>query len=91
MIAFSFDLEDVAICLGVPHNWASLRLKEKTSTDGDDTYYYFCRLDLTRSRLTYDSFSCGRKITDLSCTAATFMDTRFEGKLSLFNLTVVSL
>uniref|UniRef100_A0A5K3FLW9 Chorein_N domain-containing protein n=3 Tax=Mesocestoides corti TaxID=53468 RepID=A0A5K3FLW9_MESCO len=74
VFAFSFDLEDVAICMAVPSDWPSLH-----QTTGDSQSRAFCRLDLTRSRLTYDSFSCGRRVTDLSCSAATFTDTRFTG------------
>ncbi|VDN96296.1 unnamed protein product [Rodentolepis nana] len=73
--AFTFDLEDVSICLSVPSDWASQRhLKDNLPKMAP-----FCRLDLAKSRLTYDSYSCGKYIIDLACSVATFTDTRFEG------------
>ncbi|KAH9277961.1 Vacuolar protein sorting-associated protein 13D [Echinococcus granulosus] len=71
-LAFTFDLEDVSIYLSVPPDWPSQR-HLKAISDAS-----FCRLDLTRSRLAYDSFSCGGHVVDLACTAVTFTDTRFE-------------
>lgn len=75
VLAFTFDLEDVSIYLSVPPDWPSQR-HVKPTPDAS-----FCRLDLTRSRLSYDSFSCGGHVIDLACTAVTFTDTRFESAL----------
>ncbi|VDM31742.1 unnamed protein product [Hydatigera taeniaeformis] len=72
VLAFTFDLVDVSIYLSVPSDWPSQRHVKSSSNSS------FCRLDLTRSRLSYDSFSCGGHVIDLACTAVTFTDTRFE-------------
>ncbi|VUZ38864.1 unnamed protein product, partial [Hymenolepis diminuta] len=74
-LAFTFDLEDVSICLSVPLDWASQHHLKDIPTQNVP----FCRLELARSRLTYDSYSCGKHVTDLACSVVTFTDTRFEG------------
>lgn len=80
VLAFTFDLEDVAICLSVPSDWPSQRhLASSAPTENAP----FCRLDLTRSRLSYDSFTGGRRVIDLACSVVTFTDTRFEGKFAV--------
>ncbi|KAL5964251.1 Vacuolar protein sorting-associated protein 13D [Taenia solium] len=80
VLAFTFDLEDVSIYLSIPPDWSSQR-HVKPAPDAS-----FCRLDLTRSRLSYDSFSCGGHVIDLACTAVTFTDTRFENCVEPQNL-----
>ncbi|KAL5103024.1 Vacuolar protein sorting-associated protein 13D [Taenia crassiceps] len=79
-LSFTFDLEDVSIYLSVPSDWPSQRHVKPTHDAS------FCRLDLTRSRLSYDSFSCGGHVIDLACTAVTFTDTRFESCVESRNL-----